>query len=571
MVAIKPFIGLSIRTKLTLLLFFVALCPLLILNWMSFLAAEDALKKSTLSGLYQSAEYKAGQVYLYLETLKTNTRDFSSDGYIKNALEVMNDEPSVLNSLTEHLLNNKLTTQSDLLYIDVFDINGNIVASTKQERIGIAEFDQSYYRQGIKGMYVSSVSHDSSGQLVGSIAMPLTKIGNPLSTIGVLVNHYRMDKLKELFSGDLVFELSGNTRYNKLSKAESVYLADFNGKLVTSSSIEEASHTQQVLDIYPIEQAQQFNKETNTIWQNNDGDSVAGVSIIIRVDDFEYLLVAEKKLTEAFSHIQHLKAQSYMLLFSTIVVIFFISTLMAYFITRPLNNMMSCIDVINTGHFDIDIKSIKSGDELELLAMKFYDMTQNIKVMRDDLIDKNAKLYELSIRDEMTGLYNHRHLIERGEYCVAEANRYKKPLSFVMVDIDHFKPINDNFGHPFGDIVLSGIAELLRGQLRSCDIISRYGGEEFAILMPSTNIVDATAVAEKLRTKVASHSFEHNGDKHQLTISVGLAEYYHDEDSMMKIIARADKALYRSKENGRNRVSVASSMIELTDCSQATA
>lgn len=547
-------------------MFFVALCPLLILNWISFLAAEDALKKSTLSGLYQSAEYKAGQVYLYLETLKTNTRDFSSDGFIKNALESMSGNPSVLNSLTTHLQDNKLSTQSDLLYIDVFDTNGNIVASTNPERIGIIELNQAYYRQGLKGMYVSSVSHELDGQLTGAIAMPLTKIDDPLSTIGVLVNHYRMDKLKDLFSGELVFELSGNTRYNKLSKEESVYLTDFNGELVTTSSIEEPNQSPQVLDTYPIQQAQQFNKESNAVWKNNVGVLVAGVSIIIRLDDFEYILIAEKTLTEAFSHIQHLEIQSYMLLFSTIIAVLFISWLVAYFITKPLHEMMSCIDVINTGHFDIDIKSIKSRDELGLMAMKFYDMTQNIKVMRDELIDKNSRLYELSIRDEMTGLYNHRHLIERGEYCIAEANRYKKPLSFLMVDIDHFKPINDNFGHPFGDFVLSGIADLLQSQLRGCDIISRYGGEEFAILMPSTNIEDATAVAEKLRKKVASHFFDHNGTKHQVTISIGIDQYHHDEDTVMQLISRADKALYHSKENGRNRVSIASSIIRPTEC-----
>ncbi|EPJ55670.1 MAG: hypothetical protein OFPI_02800 [Osedax symbiont Rs2] len=554
MSASKAKVFISIRIKLTLLLFGIALCPLLISNWMSFLATEKALKNSTLAGLNLGAEYKAGEIYLYLETLKTNTKDFATDGYIKDSLEKMSNGIIDASTLNQHLRDNKLTSHSDLLGIDILNNKGTIVASTELGRIGLTQAQQVSYLQGRKGIYVSAVNDNDNddGHLSGKIAIPLTKNTDVKVNLGVLVNHYRMDKLQDLFTGKLVTDLGGRASYRSLSLTEVVYLVNFSGEMITSS----ATNTRPMpkIDSYPVRQADIFNQESNGIWQNHLGITVIGVSIIIEIDDFKYLLVAEKQLSEAFKHIQQLKIQSYLLLFLTVAIILIVSWLMAYFITIPLHKLMACVDDVSTGRFECNLQEVENRDEFGLLTNKFAKMTLKLKKMRDQLEFKNSQLYELSIRDELTGIFNHRYLMAQGEYFVSYTKRSKSPLSCLMMDIDHFKSINDTFGHPFGDFVLRSISELFQSQIRSSDILGRYGGEEFAIIMPDTSIRDAMMVAEKIRLAVSTKAFTQGSVQHRTSISIGVAEYKHLDDTVMQMISRADRALYGSKNSGRNKV-----------------
>jgi len=540
-----------IRAKLSLLLFSFALFPLFISSWMSFLAVQSSLEKSTLSGLNLSAEYKAGEIYLYLETLKTNTRDFATDGFIKRSLEQSSLYNTSAAALNQHLIDNKLPSHNDLISIDIMDTQGVVVASTIAQRIGLALHDQLNFKRGSKEVYVSDVDHSPAGNLTGSIAIPLKKSNNSTATIGVLVNHYRMDKLQDLFSGKLIAELGGKTSFRNSSVKEAVYLVDLSGQLLTHST--ELSNQGSVIDTYPVQQAKTFNNETDGIWDNSLGTAVIGVSIIVKINDFKSLLIVEKPLDEAFENIQQLKAQSYLLSLLTLLAVSLASWLMAYYITLPMKKLMSCIDHVSTGKFESRSQAIKHRDEFGLLALKFDNMTQKIKIMHDQLTGENRELYHQSILDSLTGLYNHRHLLERGEYCIATAKRHNNALSCLIIDIDHFKEINDKFGHPFGDFVLSGIAELFRYQLRKSDILSRYGGEEFVILMPDTNGNNAMIVAEQIRYKIESHLFVQGDNEHRITISIGVAEYNRLDHKIMDILSRADTALYQSKNNGRNQ------------------
>jgi len=547
----KKAIFFPIRAKLSLLLFSFALFPLFISSWMSFLAAQSSLEKSTLSGLNLSAEYKAGEIYLYLETLKTNTRDFATDGFIKRSLKQSALYNTSATALNQHLIDNKLPSHNDLISIDIMNTQGVVVASTEAHRIGLALHDQLNFKRGSKEIYVSDVDHSTAGNLTGSIAIPLKKTNNSTAIIGVLVNHYRMDKLQDLFSGKLIADLGGKTSYRNSSLQEAVYLVDLSGQLLTHST--ELSSQATMVDTYPVQQAKTFNQETDGIWDNNLGTAVIGVSIIVQINDFKSLLIVEKPLDEAFENIQQLKAQSYLLSLITLLAVSLASWLMAYYITLPMKKLMSCIDHVSTGKFESRSQAIKHRDEFGLLALKFDNMTQKIKIMHDQLTGENRQLYHQSILDSLTGLYNHRHLLERGEYCIATAKRHNNALSCLIIDIDHFKEINDKFGHPFGDFVLSGIADLFRFKLRKSDILSRYGGEEFVILMPDTNGENAMIVAEQIRYKIESHLFVQGDNKHRITISIGVAEYNRLDNKIMDILSRADTALYQSKNNGRNQ------------------
>jgi diguanylate cyclase (GGDEF)-like protein len=166
-----------------------------------------------------------------------------------------------------------------------------------------------------------------------------------------------------------------------------------------------------------------------------------------------------------------------------------------------------------------------------------------------ELALQNKKLKDIAIRDALTNLHNRRYLIEISEDVFHFHQREKNPLSVLMIDIDRFKHINDTYGHLEGDHVLENFAESMVSYFRKSDIICRYGGEEFTVIMCNTDIAQAYKAAESFRETTAQQR-----EMVSITISIGIAELGGEDRTMQDLISRADKALYAAKRNGRNRV-----------------
>ena len=178
-------------------------------------------------------------------------------------------------------------------------------------------------------------------------------------------------------------------------------------------------------------------------------------------------------------------------------------------------------------------------------------------------IDKTRMLESsrlLAITDELTRLYNHRYFLQQLSNEITRAKRYNRPLSLMMLDIDHFKDYNDTYGHLKGNEILKGLAGMLKEVSREVDIPARYGGEEFTIIMPETDRKRGRILAERLRKVIAAHPFQHREKQSQgrITVSVGLATYPDNAATSFALIETADKALYEAKRGGRNRVCVSS-------------
>lgn len=175
------------------------------------------------------------------------------------------------------------------------------------------------------------------------------------------------------------------------------------------------------------------------------------------------------------------------------------------------------------------------------------------------IVMENSRLFErvrnLSIRDSLTDLYNHRHTMALVANEFERVGRYQEGVSLLMLDIDHFKRVNDEYGHPVGDVVIREISHLLRDTVRTVDAVGRYGGEEFLIILPHTTYEDGLGTAERIRRRIEEHAFK-SGDKSlKVTVSVGVAAYpTATVDSPVALVREADTALYRAKEKGRNRV-----------------
>ncbi len=171
-----------------------------------------------------------------------------------------------------------------------------------------------------------------------------------------------------------------------------------------------------------------------------------------------------------------------------------------------------------------------------------------------DLADQADRLKILASVDGMTGLFNRRHFLSLAEIEWNRYQRRRRPMSLVLFDIDRFKSINDRFGHQAGDYVITEIAAICQQHKRKSDLIARFGGEEFLILLPETNLAAAQRVAERMRRKVEARAFSFSSNAINATISVGVAEANPSLDTIFDLIKVADRALYVAKEAGRNRV-----------------
>lgn len=185
-----------------------------------------------------------------------------------------------------------------------------------------------------------------------------------------------------------------------------------------------------------------------------------------------------------------------------------------------------------------------------LICFGFIRFVKHQRSAIADIEEARSRMAELSITDGLTGLYNSRHFYERVRQEIERSTRYQRPLSMLLLDIDDFKKHNDEFGHLSGDRVLRRLGDTIRGALRENDTAYRYGGEEFTILLPETDIEQAVVVAERLRETFSKEQFDEGRKK---TISIGVCGYASGEEAR-EFIRRSDEAMYAAKRAGKNRV-----------------
>jgi diguanylate cyclase (GGDEF)-like protein len=214
-------------------------------------------------------------------------------------------------------------------------------------------------------------------------------------------------------------------------------------------------------------------------------------------------------------------------------------------------NMDRRARLIQDGASDAIVKPFHPADLVARLELHL-----KIKRLQDELMVKNATLARLSTVDVLTGLRTRRYVSELLSIEFLRARRYGTCLAVLMADLDHFKEVNDQHGHPTGDSVLRGVAEHLTGSLRATDTAGRWGGEELLVVLPQNDAEGGAVVAERWRAAVESAVFAAPaGRRVGVTISIGVAEYRSDHECPDDLVAAADRALYSAKQAGRNRVS----------------
>jgi diguanylate cyclase (GGDEF)-like protein len=327
------------------------------------------------------------------------------------------------------------------------------------------------------------------------------------------------------------------------------------------------------------------------IYTDQWGSTMSGYSPL-RNGNGRYLVGVDMRATEVRNKLHNLRISGIISLFFSVLLALIFSRLLSSHFNTPIQLLVSRCVAIAKGKLGERL-DFRAGDELDNLIDAFNDMSANLhdsqeknrlgeealRKSRDELevrVDERTKelvnlnkelvqevaerkqaeerLAQAATSDPLTGLMNRRAMLDQLKYQAIRYRRSNTPFVILLIDLDHFKNINDAYGHDAGDEALVAVAGCLRNSTRSQDLISRWGGEEFMVLLPDTDLKGGLAAAEKIRSNVARKSFTAGGINLELTLSAGVAAYS-AEQTLDDCIKAADTALYQAKNEGRNRVS----------------
>ena len=277
---------------------------------------------------------------------------------------------------------------------------------------------------------------------------------------------------------------------------------------------------------------------------NGAGERLMGLVVPFR--ELSWGLFIAEDYEKTFSGLIHARHRNIMIVccFSVFMAI------VAYLLTRqimvPLSALTRGAERVAEGDLDVRLP-VHRNDEIGFATNVFNEMVAKLKLSQ-------AKLEQLATTDPLTGLNNRKRLMSILRDHYAYYRRYKTEFSVLMLDVDHFKAVNDTYGHQAGDTVLKQVAEIFSENLRNVDAAGRYGGEEFLVILAESGEEESIQAAERIRKAVSSHTVIHDAREIQVNISIGIGRIHKQDPDEQKIVGRADMALYRAKEEGRNRV-----------------
>jgi diguanylate cyclase (GGDEF)-like protein len=541
----------SIRNRIIAFAVVATLIPSAVTFVLSYAQNREALETKITQDLVSQAEQTARSMSVWLKERLYDLRTFAASDEVANSLDPSRRSatppPGMIATPTRDRLRQYLLSLNDRFadygQLMVLDASGQIIGSTRDGALTVEVPPDLLSILRTEGEFVGAPHWDSvtrTGKLL--VAVPVNRAdGRVLGAFAAELNPAPLAGLMRSFSSGR----SGMT-----------YVVSRSGGMIASSR----GVTPQVLNTRfsdsTIEEILS-RSHTSAPYVNFEDLDVIGSSASVPQTD--WMVVSEIPTDAAFAQLREFRNFSILVVLGLLLLVAASAYWLGVIIARPLDRLTKGAAEVAAGDLAVDLPQ-GGGGEVGYLTSVFNHMVSRLREGRreldninDMLQKKNEELERLSITDGLTGLVNHRFLIQRLNEEGIRANRYHHEFSVLMADVDHFKQYNDEFGHPAGDEVLKRVADILRASVRPGDTAARYGGEEFAIVMPETPSAEAFEIAEHVRARVASESFP--GRK--VTLSIGLAEFPTDADQPNAVIAAADKALYEAKHGGRNRTVLA--------------
>lgn len=546
----------SIKTKILIFALLATIIPSLIMGGLFYFQNSKLLHEKITNELHNTTVQASGKLELWLKERLYDLRVFSNSYIISENLARMLDnrhssiETQVARDhLKEYLksVGDKFPVYEELMIID---LAGEPVVTSHEalsaDALPDQWLDQLQINRPTRGKIQFDPYVDRKYMYIAE-AIKATD-GRPLGVLAAKIN---------------IISIRSILKLQTVGGIEEIYILNAEGTLMVSTSF--LTH-KQVLISQHSEQgsfAGQHQPREPTDYISHHNRAVVGMAIPIT--SMDWVMVAEVEKEKAYAQIIMLRRATIMMVGGLMFFIGILAYLFGHTLVRPLRRLSREAAGVASGNLDVDIP-VSGLSEVSYLTQVFNHMVASLRRGREELSavnsnlqKKNEELQQLSITDGLTGLYNRKHIMDLFDLEMTRSKRHDNGLAVLMLDIDHFKTVNDTYGHQVGDRVMQQVAELLDQAVRDCDHVGRYGGEEFLMVLPDISIQDAAVVAERIRQSVARLQCRGEKEKFSVTISIGVSGYPTDGEKTESLLSSADSALYQAKADGRNCVVVTQS------------
>lgn len=573
----KYFNNLSIIHKLVWAFLLVVILPIAGLSVMYYRFESRTAIEREMESLRSSSNQMANDIDKYLVTNKNLVGFFSINREIGEFLQLPSPTNADVEKFNEWLIS-QIVISPEINVLYVLDRNGICLASTDPSFIGENYGFRFYFKEAIQG---NDYRSDWSIGLTSN--QPGVYLSAPIldqdRVVGVVVVKLRIDEIIDIVKQ---WQYPGGDAF-LLNKA-GIILTHTKPKYDYQSLTELTSGEQQQIDENhqfadkkilslgldnvkdAFNQVTPDNPDEFVFYNFQDQDKIASLTHLREHDWVVGVTIPEKVITSKVNWIL-----GYVIAISLILVLTvgIISILISRLITRPIVSLGDTVNQFGVGNKDARA-AVTSQDEIGKLATSFNSMADTISQHTLDLESLvsertqklevlNKELLSLSVTDQLTGCYNRRYLEKQFKSESVRTQRYQLWMTIVLIDLDHFKTINDQYGHIAGDAILKEFGNLLRQLTREdIDHVVRYGGEEFVLLLPQTNLENAANISRRICNTIENHAFLAGGFKIDVTASFGVTSINFAENNqpinLDDVIDAADELLYTAKSTGRNRI-----------------
>ncbi len=520
------------------------------MGWLSYAYNKRFLQEKITQEMRNATSHTAQELQLWFKERFYDVRVFSSSYEVSENMEKIPpaprasmEETPTLSRLRDYLksVQKRFTDYEEFMVVDP---DGEVVA-TSADQVGAVNLPPDWLERAINDKAIVSDAYWDKAlkKPVVMIAETIkTADGHFLGVFAAKANFRRIDEILRRFS----FGETGR-----------LYLVDRDGLLIIAP--EPLPLPFMTTALAPEKTQALFAKQASSL-EYTDYLGRAVVGNLERLPPLDWGVVAAMERDEAYAQIVRLQGLTVVIVSVLLLGVGLIAYVLGVSIVSPLDRLTNGAAKVAEGDLEVDLPIFSRG-EVGYMTRVFNNMVARLRQGRDELAtinrtlqEKNKELETISVTDSLTGLYNRKHLMETLAHEVTRGQRYDHSLSVLMIDIDHFKKYNDTFGHLAGDRLLAKMARIFKESIRSIDYVARYGGEEFVVMLPETGSREAISAAERIRTRVVGETMIDSDETHSTTISIGVAGFPENGDTLESVVASADEALYQAKRGGRNRV-----------------
>lgn len=555
------------KIKVTILVTFliISIFPVLVALHSYYFTTRNALESTAVKRLEDLAEWETKLVRDWFQQHVSTVRVLANSPEVKSMDWMQVQE--LLKRTKKHF--------PEFGSFAFVDNEGKIVYESSG-KIDIDVSDRNYFKAAMQG------NDDISEMLIArTFKLPCIVISSPVRVNGKVVG---------LLYGTVTVETLNNVVMGySIGETGESFLVDRHGNLITMpTAMRKSGINPNVITPAPNrEYVIEGLKGQDGVIRFKDYRKVEILGVRRWLPDLEILVVTKQDKAEALEQaggwgLKMSLVSANLIILCTLPVVWFITR----HISKPLEAIKTAVNEVSSGNMSYRVEYIRANEEIELLGRQINDMAANLEqsmkligeqmseleaqkeeiaAQNDDILKAyeqltkaNQNLERMATTDQLTEIFNRRYFMERLRTEILISLRSMRPLTVALIDIDHFKAVNDTYGHKAGDQVLKGLVKVVGSGIRRSDLLARFGGEEFIVLAPETSLEGGLILGEKIRSAVEGHDFEIDGGVIRVTVSIGISELHDFNSSPEKnedqLLLTADHYLYQAKHKGRNRV-----------------